>query len=222
MPSLPDIILFDLDGTLVDSAPGLQQTLNAVLAEQGRRPLSLDEVKCFVGEGLDTLLARALAATGPALEPGPFRARWFQVYEEHAVHGSPAYPFAGALLRSLTDQGCRLGLVTNKPQRPTEQILRALGWTRYFEVVLGGDALLVCKPDPAPLREALARLPPGQAAFVGDSPIDVQAALAADLPMVLLRHGYCQQDPDSLGAQAVVSALDEVEAALRGLIAPLS
>jgi phosphoglycolate phosphatase len=217
MRSLPDIVLFDLDGTLVDSAPGLQTTLNVVLAEHGRRPLSLDEVHRFVGEGLDTLLARALAATGPALEPGPLRARWFQVYQDKAVQGSRAYPFAGALLRSLTDQGCRLGLVTNKPQAPAEQILRALGWAPHFEVVLGGDALPRRKPDPAPLREALGRLPPGRAAFVGDSAIDVQAARAADLPMVLLRHGYCQQDPDSLGAHAVVSGLDEVEAALRGL-----
>lgn len=217
MRSLPDIVLFDLDGTLVDSAPGLQRTLNAVLAENGRRPLSLEEVHRFVGEGLDTLLARALAATGSALEPGPFRARWFEVYEGLAIQGSPSYPFATALLRSLTDQGCRLGLVTNKPQRPTEQILRALGWAPHFEVVLGGDALPLRKPDPAPLREALARLPPGRAVFVGDSAIDAQAAQAAGLPLILLRHGYCQQDPDSLGAQAVVSGLDEVEEALRGL-----
>lgn len=217
MSSLPDIVLFDLDGTLVDSAPGLQQTLNVLLGELGRRPLSLEEVHRFVGEGLDTLLARALAATGPALDPAPFRVRWFEVYEGVARSGSRPYPHAESLLASLRAQGCRLGLVTNKPQGPTELILRALSWGPYFDVVIGGDSLPVRKPDPAPLREALARLPSGRVAFVGDSNIDVMAAAAAGLPMVLLRHGYCQQDPDTLGATVVVDGLGEVEGALRGL-----
>lgn len=218
--ALPDIVLFDLDGTLVDSAPGLRDALNALLAEHGRRSLGLDEVHRFIGEGLDLLLDRAFRATGEARDPATLRARWLELYAAHAIPGSRPYPGADALLAELRAAGCHLGLVTNKPLRPSLQILEARGWSALFAVVVGGDSLPRRKPDPAPLRHALAQLPPGRAAFIGDSVIDAAAAAAAGLPLVLVGHGYAHGDLDRVPAAARVEDLPGVLAALRGLFPP--
>lgn len=215
---LPDIVVFDLDGTLVDSIPGLTLAVNQVLAHLGRRALSADEVRGMVGEGLDMLLARGLAATGEALDPGSLRSLWFEVYGATVEEGTRPYPGAQALLDRLRDQGCRIGLCTNKPQAPTEQILATLGWRGRFGSVLGADAVPRRKPDPDHLLRVVAALGPGRAAYVGDSITDVQTAQAAGIPIVLVAHGYSNQDPASLGADVLVPDLGGVEAALRGLI----
>lgn len=215
--SLPDVVVFDLDGTLVDSIPGLTRAVNQVLAHLGRRSLAADEVRGMVGEGLEMLLSRALAATGEALDPAPLRPLWFEVYGAAVEEGTRPFPGAQALLDRLGAQGCRIGLCTNKPQAPTEQILAMLGWRERFGAVLGADAVPRRKPDPDHLLRVVAALGPGRAAYVGDSATDVQTARAAGLPVVLVAHGYSRQDPASLGADVLVADLSGVEAALRGL-----
>lgn len=214
---LPPAVVFDLDGTLVDSAPGLRDAINAVLVDLGRRPITVAEVHAFIGDGLDMLLRRAFRATGEELAPEPFRARWFEVYEHTVLTGTRPYPGAEELLDTLIAGGCRLGLCTNKPQAPTLQLLDHLAWTRHFEVVLGGDAVPRRKPDPDHVLQVSGRLGPGPAVYVGDSPTDVAAARAAGLPIVLVGHGYSRVPQAELGAERLVASLVEVPDALRSL-----
>jgi len=211
---LPQRVVFDLDGTLVDSLPALRVAVNLVLAELGRRPLSQVEVRGFVGEGLDRLLSQALAATGAALDLEPLRDRWLVVYRETLAEGTTAFPGAEDLLRDLRAAGCRLGLCTNKPQEPAEEILALLGWSELFDAVVGADQVPNRKPAPEHLQQTLAAMGEGRAAYVGDSATDVETARGAGVPVILLSHGYSRVDPADLGADAVVDRMDQVPAAL--------
>lgn len=212
MPALKAII-FDLDGTLVDSARDLQDATNTLLAEEGLRPISLDEVKSMIGDGAAKLVERAVAATGgdgarlPELVP-----RFLKIYEGNASRHTQAYPGVPDTLKGLRGLGLTLAVVTNKPYAATMEILEALGLCGYFSAVVGGDTLPERKPHPAPLLLALEQLgvEPAAALMVGDNYHDVQAARTAGIRAFAVTYGYSHKPHAELGADRLIDAMPEL------------
>ncbi|MBF0181947.1 MAG: phosphoglycolate phosphatase [Magnetococcales bacterium] len=190
-------VLFDLDGTLVDSAPDLWGAMNHVLTSRGREPLPLDQVRHLVGNGARTLLARGFWGEGaePPNGDDAFEeavAAFLDHYRLHLVDHSRPYPGVPEALESLTRQGIPLAVVTNKPERFARSMLEQLGMASRFALVVGGDTLPTRKPDPAPLHHALESLgaPAGLGVMVGDSEVDLEAARNAGIPVILHARGY--------------------------------
>ena len=185
-------VIFDLDGTLIDSAPDINAIANAVLAQDGHDPITLAETRSFVGNGAGVFVARMMAAR--AIPPDPAtHARMlaeFTARYETAVDLTRLYPGARAALDALAAAGHPLGLCTNKPLAPTRVILGHFGLAKTFAAVVGGDSLEVRKPDPAPLAHCLAETGAGACLYVGDSEVDAETARRAGLPFALFTRGY--------------------------------
>ncbi|HEX8373713.1 MAG TPA: phosphoglycolate phosphatase [Geminicoccaceae bacterium] len=220
----PAAIVFDLDGTLVDTAVDLHLVLTELMTEEALPTPPLESIRAMVGDGAKALLERAFAAAGVA--PGPERldrlyARFLDRYTEQPCRGSTLSPGAAELLAALAESGCALGLCTNTPQRPSELLLEALGVLHRFGAVVGGDVLPVRKPDPAHLAATLDRLgaTPATSVMVGDSRNDALTARALNVPCVLVTFGYTTVPARDLGADAVIDHLEELPAALAGLAA---
>ncbi len=210
-------VVFDLDGTLVDSAPGIRAATDAVLAAAGRRPLRDGEVEGFIGEGVARLLERAFAATGgvPARPPV---AAWKSAYAETSLTGTRQFDGVRDVLDTLRRDGVPMALCTNKPQRPTEYLLDALALD-HFSVVHGGDALPWCKPDARHLTTTLRDLGVDTGVFVGDSPTDAFTAEAAIVPFVLVSWGYSRVPRENLPASERVADVAVLRAAIDACLA---
>lgn len=220
-PQLPRAIVFDLDGTLVDSAPDIMGAINTVLHETGRRTLSLDEVRGMVGDGTRALVERAFAAVdgGAAAQSAliaPHVERFRAVYEARMTAETTAYPGAFEALRDLDAAGVRLGLCTNKPDRPARAILSALGLSPFLRAIVGGETAPARKPDPRHLSAVLDLMEaaPHEAVMVGDGANDVAAARGLAMPVVLVSFGYSRGAPRSLGADAVIDEFARLKDAL--------
>ena len=195
----PRAVLFDLDGTLVDTAPDLCKAVNHVLAGLGRAAVPLARLREVVSKGGRAMLAVALPdlddAARDALLP-PFLARYAEAL---AVESEP---FTGvpALLDALDARGVRWGIVTNKPEALAAGVVAGMGWVARCAVLVGGDTLPLRKPDPAPLHLACERLgiDPARCLYVGDDARDVQAAGAAGMPSAAALWGYRLPGEDPL------------------------
>ncbi len=214
-------VVFDLDGTLVDSAPDIAGAINTVLAESGRRMLSLAEVRGMVGDGTRALVERAFATADgrPAADRaalGPYIERYRALYEARATDETLPYPGALEALRTLDAAGIRMGLCTNKPDRPAHAILSAFGLSPFIRAVVGGDSAPARKPDPRHLAAVLDLLGtrPDRAVMVGDGSNDVLVARALSVPVVLVSFGYSRSDPGTLGADAVIDRFERLPEAL--------
>ena len=192
----PPAIIFDLDGTLIDSAPALHAAASRLLAAQGIGPLPLGRIRSFIGNGVPTLVARIMEAV--SLPPDPaLHKRLTQAFE--ADYGADPLaltePMPGATeaVHTLRAAGCAIALCTNKSEAPACAILTGLGLIGAFDAVVGGDTLPVRKPDPAPLLLAHKRLGGGPCVSVGDGDVDAETALAARLPLFLFTGGYRQR-----------------------------
>lgn len=211
------LVVFDLDGTLVDSHRDIARAANALVADLGGAPLSEAAVVEMVGEGAALLVRRALAAAGldPAT-PGALD-RFLGLYEGCLLESTAPYPGTIDLLDRLEPQ-CPLAVLTNKPQRHTDRILEGLGLRRYFRDVIGGDTRFGRKPDPAGLLHlaAAAGVPPADTVLVGDSPIDLETARAAGTRICLVRYGFgFRFGPRAFrGDEIFVDAAGEIEAAV--------
>ena len=216
-----DVVAFDLDGTLADTAPDLAASLNHALGMLGRATIPPESVRHLVGHGAKALLRKGLAVTGEASEE--LVEQGFPIFLDHyganICNGTKPYPELDSALDGLRARGAAIAICTNKPERLTHLLLEALGWTDRFDAVVGGDTLPVKKPDPAPLHEALARAGGGRAAFVGDSIVDAEAARAARLPFVAVSFGFSDRPVEALGADAVIDSYAELVQALN-LIGP--
>jgi phosphoglycolate phosphatase len=213
-------LLFDLDGTLVDSVPDLANALNEVLRERGYPPLSRAEVAPMVGDGVPPLVARAFAARGgSAAEAALALPRYIELYEASATNLTRPYPGVRETLVLLRAHGYRTAVCTNKLQRASETVLAGLDLAGLFDAVAGGDRYPVRKPDKGHLLGLIAELG-GSAArtvMIGDSENDAAVAHAAAVPLVIMRYGYARVDPATLGAAVVLDHFAELPAALAGL-----
>lgn len=183
-------IVFDLDGTLIDSVPDIHAIANALLNSEGLPPLTLDETRSFIGRGAEVFVQRLRAARGIAGGAHPRLKAAFSERYEGAVHLTRPYPGVEEALRALVAEGHDLGLCTNKPMRPCRSVLAHLGLDLYFRTVVAGDSLPVTKPDPAPLIAAFDALPEGPMIYVGDSEVDAETADRAGVPFLLFTEGY--------------------------------
>jgi phosphoglycolate phosphatase len=214
------LLVFDLDGTLVDSAPDLRAALNEMLRERGHRPLSLPQVRRMIGDGVPTLVTRALAAAGadPA-EAASALPRFIELYEADAARLTRPYPGVPETLAALRRRGYRTAICTNKPQHATFAVLEGLGLAPLFDGIAGGDRFPVRKPDPGHLLGLMTVLGarPEAAAMIGDNENDAAAAHGAGVPLVLMRYGYARVDPGSLAADALLDHFAELPGALARL-----
>ncbi|WP_435104973.1 phosphoglycolate phosphatase [Arhodomonas sp. AD133] len=215
-------VLFDLDGTLVDSAPDLATAVDRMLIERGHEPVGEAYVRSWIGNGARRLVARALVGRRDIeTEPEDTEAalaRFLALYGERLVARTQVYPGTLDALEALAEAGMPLAVVTNKPEALTWPLLDALGLTHRFGAVVGGDTLAVRKPDPAPLAHAAERLGValGRCVMVGDSMTDLSAARNAGVPIVCVPYGY--RDGDAIfdaRPDAVVESLAELPPLLR-------
>ena len=214
------LLVFDLDGTLVDSVPDLRAALNEMLRERGRPPLSSSEVKRMVGDGAPALVARALAASGAHHDrAGDALSRFLEIYEANAVRLSRPYPDVRETLVSLRRRGYRAAVCTNKPQRATMAVIEGLGFLPLFDAIAGGDRFSVKKPDSGHLLGLINELGASvtATAMIGDNENDAAVARAAGVPLVLMRYGYARVPPESLAADALLDHFADLPAALERL-----
>jgi phosphoglycolate phosphatase len=215
----PAALIFDLDGTLVDSVPDLAAAANRLLAELDRPPLGTTEVAAMVGDGVGKLVERVLAARGLMTPPAPLVPRFVALYEaDIATHTRP-YPGVVDGLAALAARGIALAVCTNKLGHATCAVLAALDLQRFFSVVVGGDSLPAQKPDPAPLRFALDRLgvPAAAAAMLGDHRNDVLAARAAGTAALFARYGYGLASLGALEPDAMIDHFAELPEVLEAM-----
>jgi phosphoglycolate phosphatase len=217
-----EAVVFDLDGTLVDSAPDLCALVNEMLAELDRPGLDLAEVRPMIGDGSRALLERGLRASGgipPTVDLDALFAEFLRRYVRLPVRPDQVYPGVVPVLEELAASGVRLGLCTNKPQAPTDRLLAALDLARLLTVAIGGDALPVRKPDAGHLLAVLARLgvDVAWAALVGDSRTDLLTARATGVPCILVSSGYTPIPARDLGADRVIDHMSELGDALASL-----
>lgn len=211
-------IIFDLDGTLVDSAPDLTAALNAALADAGRPAVDPATVRHLVGHGARALIERGLALSGGGSEADIARALpvFLDYYAAHIADGTRPYPGCAAALDGLAAGGSRLAICTNKPVSLSVALIAALGWTERFAANLGGDSLAVRKPDPAHVLATIAAAggDPATSVFVGDTAVDVAAARAAGVPVIVCAFGFADRPAVDLGADAVIADYAGLAAAL--------
>lgn len=215
-------ILFDFDGTLIDTVPSIADAVNAILSEHGRPGLSNYAVEPMVGDGAPMLLSRAFAATGDPLAADGVRDLLAR-YDEHLVAHPPGperiYPGVRETLEQLAAAGVALGICSNKPERPARDTLAKLGLDTWFGSVIGGDTLAQRKPAPEPAWAALKALGclPESAVMVGDSANDIGTARAAGLPAIAVSYGYPRMPVDELGADIIVDRFADLPDALARL-----
>jgi phosphoglycolate phosphatase len=185
------LVVFDLDGTLIDSRQDLADAANALIVERGGQALPVDAVAGMVGEGAALLVKRALTAAG--LEPDATAAlpRFLQLYDERLLANTRLYPGTREALEAIA-RDARLAILTNKPQRPTERILEGLDVGRFFSHVVGGDTPFGRKPDPAGIAHLMtaSRTSRAETTLVGDSAIDLRTGRAAGVRICLVTYGF--------------------------------
>jgi len=193
-------LIFDLDGTLIDSAPDIHAAANIALADEGLPPVTADQSRSFIGNGSAMFVARLERATAGVSEPerhARMLDRFLEVYATSHDRTRP-YPDVPETLAALRKAGWRLGLCTNKPVGPARAVLAHLGWEGVFDAVIGGDSLPVIKPDPAPLRAVIDAMGAGPVVYVGDSEVDAATAQAAGVPFALFTPGYRKTPVDTI------------------------
>ena len=216
----PTLIVFDLDGTLIDSVGDLAAAINAMLAGLGCAPLSAAEVRRMIGDGVAMLVARALAARHcERADPAQAAQTFMRHYESDATSLTTAFPGVPEALQALRIDGIPLAVCTNKPARISADILSSLGLAKYFARVIGGDSLPFRKPDPRvllALLEAFA-VTPASALLVGDSEVDAATARAAGVPFVLMKHGYRRGPAEEIPCVAALEGFGELPPLVRAL-----
>ena len=214
-----DIVAFDLDGTLADTAPDIAAGINRMLADFGRPPLAEAEIRPLIGDGARNLLRRVLEATGGSSEKLLDQAhpRYLDHYAAHVCEGTIPFPHVEQAMDELAALGVRLAVCTNKSTRMTGLLLDALGWSDRFAAMVCGDTLPVFKPDAATLLETIRLAGGGRTVLVGDSMIDAGTAQAAGTPFVAVSFGFRDRPVAALGADAVIDDYAELIPALRHL-----
>lgn len=213
-------IIFDLDGTLVDSAPDLLAALNHVLGRANRRGLGIEQVRLMVGDGARAMIIKGFTQTGelPDEKTIDHILKDFLTYygDNIAVRGR-IFPGAEQVLKTLTEQGIQLALCTNKSLELAKKLMTEIGLAKYFTTIVGGNSFDYQKPDPRHLTSTLDMMDftAGRAVMVGDSANDISAARAAALPVIAVSFGYSKTPVAELKPDAVIDHYDDFFDALK-------
>lgn len=218
-------LIFDLDGTLVDTAPDLLEAANAVLAARDRPPIEPSTLHHMIGFGARSLIAQAFAVTGEearAEEMPALEAIFLEHYRDHLADFSRPFPGVEETLTRLQAGGARLGVLTNKPNHLAGPLLERLDLMRFFPSVYGAGTRSYVKPDPRIFDDVVAELSNGKGhggrgVMIGDSVTDLQTARAANVPCILMSYGYTPVPAASLGADTVLDHFGELPDAIRQL-----
>ncbi|MBX9775948.1 MAG: phosphoglycolate phosphatase [Xanthobacteraceae bacterium] len=222
-PAISPLVVFDLDGTLVDTAPDLVATLNVILAREGLPPVDYEAARNMVGGGARVMLERGLAASGKNLPTPAVDALTRDFVEHYAAHiADTSRPFPGveAALDALAERGCRFAVCTNKLEWLSVRLLDALNLSKRFGAICGSDTFGVSKPDPEILRRTIARASAGNggAVMVGDSFMDIATARAASIPVIAVDFGYTDTPVAALAPDRVISRFADLPEAVRALV----
>lgn len=215
-------IVFDLDGTLIDSIPDMCREISLFLTDHGRRELSSEEATSIIGHGARIMLSGAFRLTGEPLTEGQldnYMKDWISQYSHAEMGLTKPWDNVIETLDMLKGKGCHMAVCTNKPAAPTAAIMKKLDLDKYFEVVLHADSLPVRKPRPEPLWEAV-KLMGGtndQAVMVGDSEADAEAARNAGFPVVLLSFGYAHIPLEEIKPNVLIDNFAELPKAIESL-----
>ena len=213
-------LIFDLDGTLVDTAPDLLGATNAVLAAAGRPAMDTTSLRHMVGFGAKSLIAQAMTATGAAATDGEMdhlMEVFIAHYRDHIADFSRPFPGVEETLRRLKADGARLGILTNKPAELTGPLLEKLGLAEYFTAVYGAGRKSYTKPDPRIFHDVVMDCGGGPAVMIGDSITDLSTARAAGAPCILMSYGYTPVPAHELGGDLVLDSFAELPDALKKL-----
>jgi phosphoglycolate phosphatase len=220
-PSLPTIV-FDLDGTLADTAQDLVATLNLILVREGLEAIPLASARQLIGHGVRALLQRGFAVQGRSVSTNRLDTlfdEFLDHYGKHIADETRLFPGVEAALERLSRRGHLLAVCTNKTESLSRDLLAALSVADSFAAICGRDTFPFCKPDPRHLKETV-RLAGGSASLaimVGDSKTDIDTARAAELPVIAVPFGYTDIPASKLGADSVIGHFDEIDAAIAQL-----
>lgn len=214
MSNKPSAIIFDLDGTLVDSARDLSAALNHVLIQAGRPEIPLSRVRNMVGNGAKAMIVKGFSETGDLPDGQELEAilqDFLDYYAENVTRRTVIFPGALDVIKKLVDQGIPLGLCTNKALKLTEKLITEIGLSNYFTTIVGGDSFDYCKPDPRHITSTVERMncPVNRAIMVGDSANDVLAAKAAGMPVICVSFGYSQTPIPDLEPDYILDHYDD-------------
>ncbi|HTP77673.1 MAG TPA: HAD-IA family hydrolase [Rhizomicrobium sp.] len=213
-------LIFDLDGTLVDTAPDLLGATNAVLKSQGRQTVDPATLRHMVGFGARSLIEQAMAATGAPVEPSALPGLvdiFLDHYRAHIADESVAFPGVEETLEQFAAQDRRLGVLTNKPQEMADLLLGALKLDRFFPVVYGAGRMSYVKPDARIFHDVVRELGGEPGIMIGDSVTDVATARAAKAPVILVSYGYTPEPAHKLGGDAVTDDFAEIPSLLKSI-----
>jgi phosphoglycolate phosphatase len=215
------LIVFDLDGTLIDTAPDLVDTLNVILAREGLEPIPFEQARGMIGAGARRLLERGLRRDAGAL-PGDIIERLYKdflaYYAQHMADRSRAFPGLEPALDALAGAGHQFAVCTNKLESLSVELLKALNLAQRFTAICGQDTFGMQKPDPDILRRTIARAGEiGNAIVVGDSMTDVATARAAGVPIIAVTFGYADRPPGAFGADALIASFADLPPAVAEL-----
>jgi phosphoglycolate phosphatase len=219
----PPIVVFDLDGTLADTAQDLIATLNVILEREKLAPLPFEKARDLIGAGAKPLIERGFASSGTPLSDARLQELYsffLDYYHQHIAVHTVLFPGVIASLDRLAAQGFRLAVCTNKLERHALELLKVLGIIDRFAFVSGKDTFDVFKPDARHLTETIIRAAgdPARAVMIGDSKTDIDTAKNARIPVVGVTFGYTNIHVRDLGADAVIDHFDDLEAAVVGLL----
>jgi len=214
-------LIFDLDGTLVDTAPDLLGALNAILIREARPPVNHADLRHLVGFGARTMMIEAFKMTGGAMDEARLPTLiddYIAHYRKHIAAASRSFPGVETTLAALKADGARMGVLTNKPQELTELLLPALDLAKYFDAIHGAGRYSYNKPDARVFHHVVEELGGGPALMIGDSATDVATARAAGAKVILVSYGYTPEPAATLGGDAVIDDFAEIPAIARKLL----
>jgi phosphoglycolate phosphatase len=222
----PPTIVFDLDGTLVDTAPDLVSALNVTFAREGLPAVEYEVARNMIGGGAERMIKAALKFEGRNYSKSDLDrmlAEFIAYYSEHIADQSQIFPGLTAALDTLASWNCRLAVCTNKLELLSKQLLDTLGLSRRFNVICGQDTFGIQKPNPVILRRTIEAVggEARQAIMIGDSETDIATARAAAVPVVAVDFGYSEKPIATLGADRLISHFDELIGAIQSLVPDL-
>lgn len=212
-------IVFDLDGTLIDTAPDLVDTLNVVFAREGLPPVPYEIARNAIGSGARTMIARGIEAEGHVVAPAKLDQMFIDFiayYSEHVADRSRPFPGLTEALDALAERGCRFAVCTNKLERLSVRLLKELKMAHRFEAICGQDTFGVQKPDPEVLRRTIAAAggSPQRAIMIGDSLTDIRTARAAGVPVIAVDFGYSERPVSEFEPDQIISHFAQLPASV--------